>query len=285
MKNIDVKLPDPAKEYDPPMNADEIKSKYGIELYNKLFNDPAHKFRMDSGIELIHKEPTKDELIRICSNWLAMDKDKQIISDNKSIELFGRKNIDHYMYLINNCYNSPYTMETLPDLLYFSSNKKLDKLTGKVFLSPYIGISSIFIINAKEVLIDLITKKYGSKLMSYSFNIGYKEWDADDSCLLEPLDFVHITHNIPDNSLCSSGTSYGYIYEIDVSNFKDKLSLFVTNDPNREVIYQGIDDLPIKRIIPHHIEWSINYDKDNARYHGTGRYMNEKQFDLQILAI
>lgn len=100
VKNISYELPKKALSYDPPMNASTVKNQYGEKLYKKLYNDPVHRYRMDSGIELIHKEPTRDELVRICSNWLAMDSNMQKESDKMSMKLFGMNNIDHYVELI-----------------------------------------------------------------------------------------------------------------------------------------------------------------------------------------
>ena len=100
-KNSRNALNDNSKKYDPPYSAKEIKEKYGEELLKRLSNDPAHKFRMDTGIELIHKEPTLQELVRIGENWCLMNKDMKIISDKKSIELYGMSNKDHYCKLVN----------------------------------------------------------------------------------------------------------------------------------------------------------------------------------------
>lgn len=86
--------------YEPPYSKEEVIENYGMNKYEELSKDPAHKFRMDTGIELIHKEPTKKELNRIYQNWLLMDNKKKKISDEKSMELFGIKNIPHYMQLI-----------------------------------------------------------------------------------------------------------------------------------------------------------------------------------------
>lgn len=57
---------------------------------------------MDTGIELIHKEPTLSELLRIRKkNWDLMSKEqKKMISDKKSIELFGLTNKEHFKFLL-----------------------------------------------------------------------------------------------------------------------------------------------------------------------------------------
>ena len=93
-------LPPKADHYDPPYSADDIIRIYGRQTYLKLSKDPAHKFRMDTGIELIHKEPSKTELVRICSNWQAMSLKMKQQSDIESMHLFGVKNLEHYMLLI-----------------------------------------------------------------------------------------------------------------------------------------------------------------------------------------
>lgn len=88
-------------KYDPPYTAEEVKRVYGTKVYKELIKDPAHKYRMDTGIELIHREPTKEELERIWKNWNLMSDDQKMKSDKKSIELFGKTNQDHYKELIN----------------------------------------------------------------------------------------------------------------------------------------------------------------------------------------
>lgn len=87
-------------EYDPPYNAEQIKKNYGIELYNKLKKDEIHNWRMNTGIELIHKEPSKKELERIWKNWQLMSDEMKKESDKKSIELFGVDNKTNYERLI-----------------------------------------------------------------------------------------------------------------------------------------------------------------------------------------
>ena len=86
--------------YDPPLTKDQIVERYGDDRARFLYNDPAHKFRMDTGIELVHQEPTREEQERIYNNWLLMDRIRQRKSDKKSKKLFGRTNIDHHEYIM-----------------------------------------------------------------------------------------------------------------------------------------------------------------------------------------
>lgn len=120
----------------------------------------------------------------------------------------------------------------------------------------------MFIVDKK----DLILPKY----RKCSFNIGYKEWEYPDSKLKNVLNEVHITHNIKSINSIERGKSSGYIYTIDVSKIKNKLSLFITEDQNREVIYNGDESLKIIKVEPHSIEWTFEYDQNNADKHGYG---------------
>lgn len=81
-------------KYDEPLNICYLSSKF-----EKL--DFVHRWRALTGIELIHKEPSLNELERIFNNWKLMDPLMKKISDKKSIELFGITNIEHYELLKN----------------------------------------------------------------------------------------------------------------------------------------------------------------------------------------
>jgi hypothetical protein len=58
--------------------------------------DAAHAWRMQTGIELLHKEPTLEEQQRIYQNWLQMSDEQKEESDKKSVELFGKTNLDNW---------------------------------------------------------------------------------------------------------------------------------------------------------------------------------------------
>lgn len=81
-----------AVQYNPPM------SKQQIVKNNKqhLLNDPIHKWRAQTGIQLIHKQPTLKQLNRIMKNWNLMSDQMKQKSDIKSIQLFGMTNVEHY---------------------------------------------------------------------------------------------------------------------------------------------------------------------------------------------
>lgn len=173
--------------------------------------------------------------------------------------------------------NMKYTLSTLPNKLYFSSKNNMNKITPinkRLFLSPYIGISSIFVVDADEILRDMMTEKLGVPVSKYSGNVGYDEWHTTDKKIINrPLKMVHINHNyILLREIVKTGISKGFIYVIDTADVIDNIELFVTNDPDREVIYIGNKTLTPTDIIPHTIEWSIRFDMNNVKKHGIGRF-------------
>jgi len=74
------------------------------EIAEKLIKDPVHRWRAETGIELVHEEPTKQELERIWRNWQEMNNELKQTSDQKSQELFGLDNKEHYLKLIAKYY-------------------------------------------------------------------------------------------------------------------------------------------------------------------------------------
>lgn len=109
-------------KYEPPYSEEEVKEKYGIDVYNRLSKDPAHAYRMKTGIELIHKEPSKEELERIWKNWNNMSHNQKIKSDKKSIELFGKTNKENYEELINLYVNEAYNSKGYTDYMVNGSS-------------------------------------------------------------------------------------------------------------------------------------------------------------------
>lgn len=85
--------------YNKPYSTGQIRRNYP-QLADKLLKDPIHKWRAETGTELIHKEPTKKELVRIWENWQEMKREQKVASDKKSLELFGLINEEHYQKLI-----------------------------------------------------------------------------------------------------------------------------------------------------------------------------------------
>lgn len=167
--------------------------------------------------------------------------------------------------------NKKYTMDNLPNILYFSSPVKVNELKGKVFLTPHIGISSIFIVDRFNILRNYASKILAVKQLSINANIEYDEWRYPNHKLMKPLSLIHMTHNIKDLPGIATGTSSGYIYTVDISNIsKTQLSMFVTMDPDREIIYNGDVPLKIINVQEHTANWELRFDPGNAASHGVG---------------
>ena len=159
-------------KYDPPYTAEEVKRVYGTKVYKELRKDPAHKYRMDTGIELIHREPTKEELERIWKNWNLMSDDQKMKSDKKSMELFGKTNQDHYNELINSyVVNESYIEE--------SSSRKI---TTVVFDLGDVLIKS----NMQEKL------RKNPKIPNQQIYPLLEKWFDDDLDLLSKEEYIDI---------------------------------------------------------------------------------------------
>jgi len=98
--------------YDPPMSVDDIKAK-GMA---HLLDDPVHKWRAESGIEMVHKEPTLKELMRIWHNWQRMTPEQKAQSDEKSKELFGMSNAERFKELLEGYSTEKSAAEFAPGL-------------------------------------------------------------------------------------------------------------------------------------------------------------------------
>lgn len=152
--------------------------------------------------------------------------------------------------------------QNLPDIMYFGASRRFSELKGRVFLTPHIGIASLFFIDTS----DLFPKGY-----QISCNLGYEQWDYPNDMLSKPLPMVNVTHNIPAfRNIRFSGTSSGFIHVIDIRNVKNRLTLFDTNDPDRELIYHGEPPLTIVDCIPHTVQWDFCFSQENMDKFGEG---------------
>ncbi len=174
----------------------------------------------------------------------------------------------NYIIKGNKYMGESYSLDSLPDKMYFGSPNKISgktisaKSPRGLFLTPYPGIASMFIIDRskvmKEYLKDVLSED-NKKMVSNSYNIEYLEWSKPDSELMKVLSGVHMYHNIPGIIRRKFGTSEGYIYQVDISEIKQELQEYVTKDANREVIYKGTAKLPITGIMHHNINWTLEY--------------------------
>lgn len=97
-----------AEKYEAPWDVETLKKK-GLE---RLLKSPWHLWRAETGIELIHKEPSITEFFRIWKNWQQMTPDMKKKSDAKSKELFGMTNEEHFKALLKE-YNEEASKEDI----------------------------------------------------------------------------------------------------------------------------------------------------------------------------
>lgn len=71
-------------------------------------NDIAQRWRQQTGIELIYNEPNRSLLNDLWDNWNQMPDNLKKVSDQKSLELFGMTNQQHYTKLSTNFVRTQY---------------------------------------------------------------------------------------------------------------------------------------------------------------------------------
>lgn len=101
--------------YEPPYSIYELLKYYGEEKTNKMLgpnwtdlkksknNTPgqrAHAWRVLTGLELVHPEPSLDEQTRVWKNWNKMLPEMKKMSDKKCIELYGCDNKTNFKQIM-----------------------------------------------------------------------------------------------------------------------------------------------------------------------------------------
>ena len=155
----------------------------------------------------------------------------------------------------------------LPDIMYFGASNPKSELKDTVFLTPHMGIASLFVIDVD----DLFPEGY-----AVNCNLSYRQWHFPNHMLMKPLDEVNVLHNIPAfEHTVLSGVSNGYIHTIDIRKHKEKLTLFETNDPDREVVYHGGEPLTILACTPCTVRWDFSFSPAEVKKHGAGSAIKE----------
>lgn len=311
---------------------DEDGDYVGAVTYDSKPDENGHVFI--SGIDIAYKyagyglgKQMLEEAIRDGANALNVQIDNEIaikmyrdrgfrVSEESQKEVDSGKSKTYEMYLdesdiedapiTEKVYgvappnHTAFTMDTLPRIMYFASAHRHPTVQNeRVFLTPYIGIASIFIINTSKVIAEEYKKQTGHLPTKLGCNTSYKEWEMEGADLLKPLKKVHVRHNIPTMPDTFTGRSKGYIHCIDITDIRDQLKLFSSKDPDREVYYDGGKPLKPVEIIEHSLKWEMSYSETNAKYHGTGiiertdiippendlQWMNERGVNMPVIDI
>ena len=130
------------------------------------------------------------------------------------------------------------------DMMYFGSfkdfgNNMLKLSKPRLFVTPYMGIASIFTVDRSRYNIP----------PGESVNLAYDEWNSDDN--EEPFEEIHtIVEGIPDFPE-RSFESTGWIYGVDISKYKDNIYQESWMNPEKEFLIIDVPELPIAKKIRH----------------------------------
>lgn len=130
------------------------------------------------------------------------------------------------------------------DMMYFGSfkdfgNNMLKLSKPRLFVTPYMGIASIFTVDRSRYNIP----------PGESVNLAYDEWNSDDN--EEPFEEIHtIVEGIPDFPERSFENT-GWIYGIDISKYKDNIYQESWMNPEKEFLIIDVPELPIAKKIRH----------------------------------
>ena len=127
---------------------------------------------------------------------------------------------------------SPFSMSDNIKKLYVGRNtkhtsNKLPVETGELYVTPHIGIASIFIIDKDKC------KEHFSKKIN-TINYHYDEWYS--SKLDKPFKEVHVTVEGDPDFDAFTFTGYGYIYEIDADKYRDDLRCYSWMEESKEAV-------------------------------------------------
>lgn len=271
-------------QYDPPYNEQQMRQNgYDQETIQRLKRDPVHAWRMQTGIELIHRQPTKEQLERIWKNWQLMTPQQKTKSNQKCMQLFGVTNQFLYGYLIPQ-YRADASGEKcdvqyppIPLNQYVKENIKDGKVyccrprlyerlegsytsqwsgeKGNIFVTPFKGIASCFVISKNSILRKF--EKLGIRVQNCNFK--YDVWNLPNEQLLDVKDTVKVTIErsgiVSDKVIC--GIAVGYLYTIDYQKYKDHCHMFNKNiNSDVEFCIQGdVDYQSVQQIT---VKWTCN---------------------------
>ena len=287
------------EQYQPPYNQQQLRQNgYDQETIQRLKKDPVHAWRMQTGIQLIHKQPTKSQLERIWNNWQLMDDEQKTKSNQKCMQLFGVTNQFLYGYLIPQYkvdrpskdeikYNDiiyrkkyddetsnreyiwklvPFVINQKDDKVYLCRTRLYDKIEGKhtsswsgeqgnVFVTPFKGIASCFVISRNQILRKF--EQLGYRVQHCNFK--YDVWNKPNEQLLEVAPVINVT--IQRSGLkCDqiiSGVATGYLYTIDFNKYKEHCHMFNKN-PNSDVEFCIQGDVEYQKVQKITVNWTCN---------------------------
>lgn len=139
--------------YEPPYTIDQIRKTHGDKVADELAKDTVHRWRADTGIELIHKEPDLKEFQRIVKNWGLMEGRMKAESDKKSKELFGKGNMERVKELMEEYERKEKAREFVAEVRKMALKRKLNMFLVTDGASGIVNNGNPAVRNAREAQI------------------------------------------------------------------------------------------------------------------------------------
>lgn len=280
--------------YEPPYTYAELIENYGKSMADRLSKDPVHAWRMKTGIELVHKESTLDEQERIWKNWQLMTDTQKMISDKKSIELFGMNNENHHNQIMlnrwgkfNNVYESaikpiikssfnPYKSPALQRRLLLESFsylcRRLIAEDYKIFPVPTKLLNDMT--EDSKKLKSMENKKYFLKeyVNDWEYYDIFNEYiKCNEECSVDIIVYEEKDiYNVIEK----------YKIDVDAENFSDSLAYIESTGTNQANLYvkRTIFEKTLRKAIQHElIHWMQVYLNYSGKTYGK---FNKKSFNL-----
>lgn len=164
---------------------------------------------------------------------------------------------------------NPFVVANIKDnKVYCCRPFKYDRLEGKytsqwsgergnIFVTPFKGIASCFVISRNKILREF--QKLGYKIQDCNFS--YDVWNFPNDKLLDVMDTVNVTIQ-RSGVKCDkvlSGVATGYLYTIDYSKYKDRCHMFNKN-PNSDVEFCIQGDVDYQSVQKITVNWTCNVE-------------------------
>ena len=203
-----------------------------INMMNKQDNDIPEYVQESKDVMI--KEEVNEELTEQVSEPVTETKPYQEMAENGLIKV---NDIKHNIMYFGS------------DIDFGENSIKLNK--PELFLTPFIGLASIFTTKRS---------RYGIPPGLKDINLAYEEWYSPE--LDKPFDEIHVTvEGCPElNERRFEAT--GYIYAIDISEYKDNIYQKDWMDSNKEFLLCDVPLVPIREKIEHpHIVYVKGADR------------------------
>lgn len=158
------------------------------------------------------------------------------------------------------------------DRMYFGSYKKFDREVdvndGFLFVTPFIGIASIFTANRKDY-----------KIPHGNYNIAYEEWCYIPSKLRKPL---HQSHVIVQGKFDKEYEdhefeSIGYIYEINMEDLLDNVYQYDWMNKTKEFLIGDVKKVQFDKCIEHKMHVHVTYENSLKTHKDTNNVQESFQ--------